>query len=81
MADHLYIRYGERPGADLGQAQVLWVEYKRPGGVVKRHQLLWHGAERARGAMTACAILDFVPTYDGFVEWYRKSGLLLRKGL
>ena len=93
MADHLFIRYldgGELPLA--GAAQVLWVEFKRPPGFdfrghqqkgtrAKLHQRLWHGAERATGALTIIAGDDFPPDFDGFVAWYRASGLLRREGL
>ena len=83
MADHLFIRYEISPenARRAGWAQVLWVEFKRPGGIVSEHQMLWHVAERKAGAFTACAILDFEPTFDGFIAWYRKSGLLRRVGL
>jgi hypothetical protein len=59
----------------------MWVEHKRAGGVVRPHQLAWHEAERARGALVVVATEDFEPSLDGFIEWYRVSGLLRRKGL
>lgn len=85
MADHLYIRY-EREGPaipneqpyDKSWAQVLWVEFKRPGEKTKAHQDTWHRDERLRGALTLKAGEDFEPTVDGFLTWYRKSGLMRR---
>lgn len=69
MADHLYLRYDCRR-----LAEVMWIEYKRPKGTLSLHQKIWHEAERARGAFTAIAGIDFEPTIEGFVEWYRASG-------
>jgi hypothetical protein len=71
MADTLAVRYG-RPGA---VCEVLWLEWKSRGGRVKKHQLDWHAKERARGAMTAIAGVDFAPSVQGFIGWYRSSGL------
>lgn len=90
MADHLFIRYcSETPGDAL--AEVLWVEFKRPAGFQRgtwrsatkasQDQMAWHRAEKYCGARTAIAGPDFEPSYDGFVAWYRKSGLLRREGL
>ena len=91
MADHLFIRYLDKAQLQCicerrmvlkaPAAEVLWVEFKRPGGKICNHQSLWNAAERAAGAMTVCAIVDFEPTFDGFVAWYRCSGLLRRQGL
>lgn len=90
MADYLFIRHwaGYRPGAVedieghadlLVEAQVLWVEFKRPrGGVVAKSQIDWHNKERARGALTVIASQDFAPTVEGFREWYAASGLMWR---
>lgn len=61
--------------------EVMWIEFKRPGTKAAKHQLDWHLAERIRGFLTLIAGLDFEPTYDGFVAWYRQSGLLRRPGL
>src|SRR5215472_2629333 len=74
MADHLYIRYGSRP-----YAQVLWIEYKRSkGGRVSKEQRAWHTREHARGARTAIAGEDFAPTVEGFRTWYTASRLQRR---
>jgi hypothetical protein len=71
MADTLCLRYGKQNAA----CQILWVEWKAPGGRVKKHQILWHIHERARGAMTAIAGVDFPASIKGFRGWYRASGL------
>jgi len=70
QADTLCLRYGRQPAAE-----VLWIEWKRPGGRVHKHQIEWHGKERARGAMTVIAGVDFPPSVPGFIDWYRASGL------
>ena len=86
MADVLYIRYmvellaPRMPEWDA-QAHVMWIEHKRASGVVRPHQLAWHEAESARGALVVVATEDFEPSLDGIIEWYRVSGLLRRKGL
>jgi hypothetical protein len=71
MADTLAVRYGKQAAA----AEVIWLEWKAPGGRVRKHQTDWHTKERARGAMTAIAGVDFAPTVRGFWKWYRASGL------
>jgi len=70
QADTLCLRYGRQPAAE-----VLWIEWKAPGGRVKKHQLEWHARERARGALTAIAGVDFPASVKGFMSWYRASGL------
>jgi hypothetical protein len=74
MADTLALRYG-RQGASC---EALWIEWKAPGGRVRKHQVAWHTRERARGAMTAIAGVDFAPSVQGFIGWYRSSGLAKR---
>jgi hypothetical protein len=74
MADTLCLRYG-RKGASC---EVMWIEWKRPGGRVGQHQLAWHIRERARGAMTAIAGVDFPASVQGFIGWYHSSGLTKR---
>jgi hypothetical protein len=82
MADCLYLRYEVPPGTRRrGSAEAMWIEWKGPRGRVKSHQGAWHVAERARGALTLLAIEDFPATIDGFMEFYRGSGLCKRKGL
>lgn len=92
MADHLYIRYlwGRLQDNALlfsrvesvqffhALSQVLWIEWKRPGEKTKPHQDTWHRDERLRGGLTLKAGEDFEATIDGFLAWYRKSGLMRR---
>ena len=95
MADDLYIRYeyftlkGDPLGPDYNrlapQAEVLWIEWKRPGQTAKPHQKAWHAAERARGALVWVAEDTWVTPKDGdpiaaFQAHYRGSGLM-RKNL
>lgn len=73
MADHLYLRY-----INLrfnGESHVLWIEFKSAKGKPAKHQIDWHTKERARGAVTWIAGVDFPASVAGFVEHYRKSGL------
>lgn len=94
MPDRLYIRYDDqedmKPGTPQGVlnspalraiADVMWIEWKRPGKKAEAHQRLWHAAERARGALVLVAGADFRADFDTFVAWYRASGLLRRPGL
>lgn len=76
--DCLAIRY--RPPSDWGAgmpglATVLMVEWKKVGGKNAPHQKAWQAAERARGALVIVGGEDFTATSDGFLEWYRISGL------
>lgn len=71
MADTLALRYGKQPAA----CEVLWLEWKAPGGRVRKHQVAWHTRERARGALTVVAGVDFPASVKGFLSWYRASGL------
>jgi hypothetical protein len=71
MADLLCLRYSREGAA----CEVLWIEFKSTSGRVKKHQLDWHIRERARGAVTAIAGVDFPATVKGFWDWYRASGL------
>ena len=85
MADHLYIRYGDIRGSgtrimSLG-AEVVWIEWKRPGCSPTPRQVAWHVAERKRGALTMIAGVDFPASFEGFLAWYRNSGLLRKEGL
>jgi hypothetical protein len=71
MADTLALRYGKQSAA----CEVLWLEWKAPGGRVRKHQVVWHTRERARGALTVVAGWDFPASVKGFWSWYRASGL------
>lgn len=60
--------------------ELMWIEWKRIDrkGIAtkaKQHQRDWHAAERALGALTLIAGEDFVPTIEGFQEYYFASGL------
>lgn len=86
MADHLYIRHGQwnhmfpdsvnlaKPYA-VAASETLWIEFKSAKGKPAKHQIDWHTKERARGALTLIAGVDFPASVEGFVEWYGKSGL------
>ena len=71
MADTLALRYGKQGTA----CEVLWLEWKAPGGRLRKHQVEWHTKERARGALTAIAGVDFPASVKGFRSWYSASGL------
>ena len=82
MADHLYLRYGlpitgrnfcGHPPEIQSAAQVLWIEFKAPGKSAEPHQLDWHEAERARGALVL--VIDDI---NFFIAWYKRSGLARR---
>lgn len=84
MADRLYIRFMfTNPmwlDNHLGRsaARVMWIEWKSARGKPKPHQTRWHEAERARGALTLIAGVDFPASIEGFTEWYKRSGLMRR---
>lgn len=85
MADYEYIRY--RPicrthGANrcdlicgAQNVELIWIEWKREDGTAAEHQIEWHERERAKGALTLIAGIDFTASVEGFAEWYGKSGL------
>jgi hypothetical protein len=70
MPDLLCLRYGRQ-----GTAECLWIEWKGPSGRLQKHQQEWHTKERARGALTAIAGVDFKASVTGFRSWYATSGL------
>jgi hypothetical protein len=82
MNDRLYIRYKKNetnlPGLYLPWAEVLWIEWKIPSGKPTEDQLRWTAAEKARGALSVIAGIDFPATFDGFRKWYVESGLARR---
>lgn len=88
IADELYVRYstGNKLYRDNGcevtlpasSCQVLWVEFKRRTGKAMAHQRTWHDAERARGALTWIAGIDFTASVEGFKAHYLASGLARR---
>lgn len=59
--------------------QLMWIEWKRPGEKLKDHQKLWHRDEEIRGGLTVKAGVDFEASIEGFLTWYRSSGLMRRK--
>lgn len=85
MADDLYIRYlaGDmilsvpemNAFLKAPAAEVLWIEWKRPGGKIRQQQKDWHTHERKLGALTLIAGIDFDATFDAFKAWYQASGL------
>lgn len=84
MADDLYIRYmgfTDQTYAKLANplsqsaCEIMWCEWKRRTGKVAAHQHAWHAQERARGALTLIAGIDFLPSVEGFMDWYFQSGL------
>jgi hypothetical protein len=66
--DYLYIRY-----VVSSYARALWIEFKRPGERPRPDQLMWHEAERKRGALVM--VVDDI---DQFIGWYKTSGLQRR---
>ncbi len=76
MADHLYFRWAISETARAAAwCQVIWIEFKSAKGKPSKKQVEWHTIERARGALTWIAGVDFPASVAGFVEHYRKSGL------
>ena len=90
MADRLYLRYGYHDVllATRGHTEarlraegceIMWIEWKRRGGKAQDHQRLWIEFERELGALVILAGEDFAATPEGFLEWYRGSGLMRRE--
>lgn len=92
MADWLYIRYlsqyspewarhliAKRRPTWMASTEVVWIEWKAPGGKATQHQLAWIAAERARGALVWLAGVDFPVTLEGFFQHYAASGLMRQK--
>jgi hypothetical protein len=75
MPDLLALRYSRKTP---GSCECLWVEFKSRNGRVKKHQILWHQMERARGALTLIAGIEFPASVEGFRDWYSRSGLMRR---
>ncbi|MGA2270301.1 MAG: hypothetical protein ABSH44_17655 [Bryobacteraceae bacterium] len=59
----------------MGASLTLWVEFKRPGGELRKDQPEWHARERARGA-TVWVVDDF----DFFATLYEKHFGWLHSG-
>lgn len=82
MADHLYVRYSFPSHPEpiwRAVVELAWVEFKSAKGKPAKHQIAWHQKERARGALTLIAGVDFVASVQGFRDWYANSGLMRRK--
>jgi hypothetical protein len=87
MPDRLFMRYDWNPATRYAPveivgrsvSEVMWVEFKAKGGKPSLVQTLWHSAERRRGALTLIAGIDFPASFDGFMEWYRDSGLMRKR--
>jgi len=79
--DGLYIRYntGVTPRAKSQDAQVMFIEWKAPGGTPSTSQRAWIAQETARGGLVLLAGADFPCSVEGFLEYYRASGLMRRK--
>lgn len=80
MADHMYIRYTpfhrmSPDGHYMSASHTLWIEFKSAKGKPKKAQIDWHEKERARGALTLIAGVDFPASVQGFTDWYCTSGL------
>lgn len=86
IPDRLFLRYypntkffarGDRDTllGPYSACEVLWCEFKRPGGKASAYQKAWHLLERKRGALVILAGQDFPASYEGFLDWYRGSGL------
>lgn len=89
MSDSLFLRYGnarlewrKKQGGELlnsdsrlAAAEVMWLEWKSAKGKPKPHQIHWRDCERVRGALVLVAGIDFPASIEGFINWYRFSGL------
>jgi len=71
MPDYQFRRYTAQViHTQIGEpnSELIWIEFKRPGGVPTAEQTLWHQAEAARGGLVL--VVDDI---DGFINWYTKS--------
>lgn len=80
MPDWLFLRYQfpfHSDWPDIPEMRVvvegLWVEFKRPGGKPKPHQVTWAEAERGRGAL-----VWVVDSFEALKALYGASGLARR---
>jgi hypothetical protein len=74
MPDYLFLRYWRMDNLHDDTppiGEMLWIEFKAPGKTPSLEQLNWHGKERNRGALVVV-----VENVDGFIEWYKSSGLM-----
>lgn len=87
MPDRLFVRYLDRAKIECPTvaetmltvvlkkpaAEILWIEFKRPGERPRPDQTAWHEQERARGAL-----VYVVDDIDEYIAWYKASGLQRR---
>lgn len=59
--------------------ELMWIEWKAPKGKHAQHQRAWQEREKRRGFLVLRAGVDFPKTIEGFMAWYRESGLMRRK--
>jgi hypothetical protein len=66
QADYLFLRYltGGKPGSTVA----LWIEFKAPGGRLRKGQPEWHTRERLRGGL-----VWVVDSFEDFEESYRRE--------
>ena len=69
MPDYLFLRAIE--GDKIGVMAGLWVEMKRPGGKLKKHQPEWHARERLRGfpVWVTDDLDSFMAAYEKNFSW------------
>lgn len=70
MPDSQFLKYRTKTqgGWTRGATYVVWIELKSHGKKPKPHQLSWHEAERARGAL-----VKVVDHFETFRDWYRET--------
>lgn len=80
MPDYLFIRYQSVPWASGNEHlapcmthEILWIEFKRKGAKLRKHQGTWSVIEKMRGALVL--VVDDI---DEFTRWYKASGLCRR---
>jgi hypothetical protein len=67
MADYLYMRC-----VVPGYAEVMWIEWKRPGGRLAPAQRAWIEKERGKGGQVYVAGEAFPASIEGFSGWYNR---------
>lgn len=78
IPDRLYVRYSNLNMRNHGfdtAGQIVWIEWKAPGGRLSLKQATWIQAERARGGVVWIAGQDFAPDYEAFKAFYATTGL------
>jgi hypothetical protein len=79
--DCMAVRYLEhyQQGLPKALSEILFIEWKRPKGIIRAAQNEWHRYERKLGAVTWIAGEEFDATYEGFKAHYEASGLCRRR--